>query len=410
MPLLLRSTTKWPKRYGFDVVGDGPCYVTAVEKGSIAFNAGLLTGDQILELDEQDVTEMSADAIKSLAKHSRTQPPTLGVVSRLHQVELVGNRTSGIGFDVEGEYPVKVHNVEQASLAFQAGLRQGDIILEVNNRTVMTPDDMKPFLSGRLRRLTLSVVPIGRQSETGTLRKMNEILGDDYEKKMAVVSVLKQYAEDRDVDMLARALSVILKTSQQQKIIMQIRNVQVVREAGSFGFVIKGNNPVHIESLDPGGPAEKAGLQAGDFIIGLNGIDVRRCSHSHLVQLLQDSGTSPVLEILRSSDGTDQGLNGPSAKSVTSISSASSHISADWMSDQKPLVNYLLTSKERTQVRRAMRKYDSNRNIVDLYTALNNVLDTPSKKTLWAYIIAKLPQPHQEFCVNKINLPRQTLL
>lgn len=53
------------------------------------------------------------------------------------------------------------------------------------------------------------------------------------------------------------------------------RNVQVVREAGSFGFVIKGNNPVHIESLDPGGAAEKAGLQAGDFIIGLNGIDVR---------------------------------------------------------------------------------------------------------------------------------------
>lgn len=55
--------------------------------------------------------------------------------------------------------------------------------------------------------------------------QMNEILGDDYEKKMAVVSVLKQYAEDRDVDMLARALSVILKTSQQQKIIMQIRLV-----------------------------------------------------------------------------------------------------------------------------------------------------------------------------------------
>lgn len=36
----------------------------------------------------------------------------------------------------------------------------------------MTPDDMKPFLSGRLRRLTLSIVPIGRQSEAGTLRKV----------------------------------------------------------------------------------------------------------------------------------------------------------------------------------------------------------------------------------------------
>ena len=53
--------------------------------------------------------------------------------------------------------------------------------------------------------------------------QMNEILGDDYEKKMAIVSVLKQYAEDRDVDMLARALAVILKTPQQTKIITQIR-------------------------------------------------------------------------------------------------------------------------------------------------------------------------------------------
>lgn len=53
--------------------------------------------------------------------------------------------------------------------------------------------------------------------------QMNEILGDDYEKKMAVVGVLKQYAEDRDIDMLARALSVILKTPHQRRLLRQIR-------------------------------------------------------------------------------------------------------------------------------------------------------------------------------------------
>jgi len=53
--------------------------------------------------------------------------------------------------------------------------------------------------------------------------QMNELLGEDYEKKMAVVGVLKQYAEDRDVDMLARALSVILKTPQQRTLLKQIR-------------------------------------------------------------------------------------------------------------------------------------------------------------------------------------------
>ena len=53
------------------------------------------------------------------------------------------------------------------------------------------------------------------------------------------------------------------------------RVVQVFREGGSFGFVIKGNNPVCVESVDPLGPADKAGLHAGDVILKLNNIDVR---------------------------------------------------------------------------------------------------------------------------------------
>jgi len=55
------------------------------------------------------------------------------------------------------------------------------------------------------------------------LSQMNEILGDDYEKKMAVVGVLKQYAEDRDIDILARALSVVLKSPQHRRLLKQIR-------------------------------------------------------------------------------------------------------------------------------------------------------------------------------------------
>lgn len=56
---------------------------------------------------------------------------------------------------------------------------------------------------------------------------------------------------------------------------LSYRAVQVVRNGGNFGFVIKGNNPVFIETVDPGGAAERAGLQPGDLIMKLNGIDVR---------------------------------------------------------------------------------------------------------------------------------------
>lgn len=53
--------------------------------------------------------------------------------------------------------------------------------------------------------------------------QMNEILGEDYEKKLAAVSVLKQYAEDRDVGTLAKALCFILKTPSQRKLLDYIR-------------------------------------------------------------------------------------------------------------------------------------------------------------------------------------------
>lgn len=53
------------------------------------------------------------------------------------------------------------------------------------------------------------------------------------------------------------------------------RALQIIRENGSFGFVLKGSNPAYIETVDANGAAEKAGLQPGDYVMKLNGIDVR---------------------------------------------------------------------------------------------------------------------------------------
>ena len=52
-----------------------------------------------------------------------------------------------------------------------------------------------------------------------------------------------------------------------------------------------------IESVDPGGPAEKAGLRPGDHIIRLNGLDVRKKSHDELILLLKGSGSAPTIAV-----------------------------------------------------------------------------------------------------------------
>ena len=57
--------------------------------------------------------------------------------------------------------------------------------------------------------------------------QLGEVLGEDYERKMAVVAVLKQYAEDRDVDILCRSLDAILNTPLSRSILRHIRSAQL---------------------------------------------------------------------------------------------------------------------------------------------------------------------------------------
>jgi len=57
---------------------------------------------------------------------------------------------------------------------------------------------------------------------------MNSVLKDDFEKKMTVVGLLKQYAEHRDVDTFARGLAVVLANAKHQSLLHHIRLVSVL--------------------------------------------------------------------------------------------------------------------------------------------------------------------------------------
>ena len=70
---------KWPKAYGFEIYGKGPTYVVSVEGHTVASQAGLKPGDQILEIENQDVTTLPASAVKALARQCKNQPPALEV-------------------------------------------------------------------------------------------------------------------------------------------------------------------------------------------------------------------------------------------------------------------------------------------------------------------------------------------
>uniref|UniRef100_H2Y8Z1 Delphilin n=1 Tax=Ciona savignyi TaxID=51511 RepID=H2Y8Z1_CIOSA len=75
------------------------------------------------------------------------------------------------------------------------------------------------------------------------------------------------------------------------------RSVRVERGFRSFGLTLCGHAPVCIQSVDEGSPAFEAGLKDGDYILALNGIDLRNVDHAKAVALIQGSGSMPTLVI-----------------------------------------------------------------------------------------------------------------
>lgn len=49
----------------------------------------------------------------------------------------------------------------------------GDILLEMNGFPIRKQEDVRPFLSGRLRRLAISIIPVGRRKEYKHVLKRN---------------------------------------------------------------------------------------------------------------------------------------------------------------------------------------------------------------------------------------------
>ena len=68
---------------------------------------------------------MSSSSISSLARFSRTLPPTVGVVSRLVNLELTANSVCGFGFKAKGYHPTRVSYVEPGGPADSAGVKPG---------------------------------------------------------------------------------------------------------------------------------------------------------------------------------------------------------------------------------------------------------------------------------------------
>ncbi|XP_027308587.2 rhophilin-1 isoform X1 [Anas platyrhynchos] len=116
-----------------------------------------------------------------------------------------------------------------------------------------------------------------------------------------------------------------------------VRRVHLRRGENGFGFTLRGDSPVLIAGVIPGGCAAEAGLKEGDYIISVNGKDCKWSKHAEVVQLLKSTGEEGVeIGVI-----TLQGSEGPRAaeKKAAAMSSGSGLLKSNKENSRKSLMN-----------------------------------------------------------------------
>ncbi|XP_014878068.1 delphilin, partial [Poecilia latipinna] len=241
------SNQGWPEDFGFQLGGSGPSYILWVEEGSSAHLAGLQAGDQVLEIEGHNVSTLAPQAVIAIAQTQKNIPPSIGVVSRIQQMDIVPGPDSRFGFTIVGDCPLLVEDCSPCSPAGRAGLRAGDFVMEVNGIPVRHHEMAAALIkASQGRTLRLGVLSLGPHHKRSTSledgpaggewarldrkhkalefnMKVEQLLGEAPEVKEKLFSVLKQYAAEKKVEWLASALPEVLTTAEQRQLISSIR-------------------------------------------------------------------------------------------------------------------------------------------------------------------------------------------
>ncbi|XP_064653194.1 uncharacterized protein LOC135503498 isoform X2 [Lineus longissimus] len=78
-----------------------------------------------------------------------------------------------------------------------------------------------------------------------------------------------------------------------------------------FGFHIKGSEPVFISTIESGTIAEEAGVQVGEIIVSVNGVNCMEATRDEVIELMLKEPSKVVLELSKSNRNPDDASEEP---------------------------------------------------------------------------------------------------
>ncbi|XP_036915023.1 whirlin isoform X3 [Sturnira hondurensis] len=213
------------------------------------------------------------------------------------EVRLVSLRRAkaheGLGFSIRGgsEHGVGIYVslVEPGSLAEKEGLRVGDQILRVNDKSLsrVTHAEAVKALKGS-KKLVLSVYSAGRVPGgyvTNHIYTWVDPQGRSISPPAGLPQLHGSSLRQREGD--RRSTLHLLQGGDEKKVNL------VLGDGRSLGLTIRGGAEyglgIYITGVDPGSEAESSGLKVGDQILEVNGRSFLNILHDEAVKLLKSS-------------------------------------------------------------------------------------------------------------------------
>ncbi len=202
-------------------------------------------------------------------------------------------------FDLDSDYGVIVKTVIDESPADKAGLKQGDIILEFNGNKLQSADDLTEYVHEEMPgdKVELIILRDGqRKNLDAELGSRSENDSDNYyfwQSDKNAPNTYSKVIKNFHSSMTSTYIGVSLQNLNQQ--------------LGEY-FGVEDAKGVLVTEVMDDSPAKKAGLEAGDVIIGIDGDEVEDPSDVQEVIRAKEEGDEVTIAVLRNKAKQDFSL------------------------------------------------------------------------------------------------------